>query len=228
MDKGVSTAQNIALLRYARSLKMGVFWSLLYEVPGDRLEEFEMTLSLLPLLRHLFPPMCVGPITINRFSRYFERAENYGISDLRPPDEYSDVFPPDADLLKFAYDFRGEYQSASRENPDIVSRIRRETELWRELWRRRETEPPLLHVSRLGNNLYRIRDTRGIPGTRESHLLDRDQVSAALTSAWPLQAPATEWALKYKVGVEIDGRYVPLAIAQPDMFADFEDEPSRS
>src|SRR6185295_3125904 len=56
MDKGVSTSQNIALLRYARSVDLAVTWNLLHSFPGDELHEFEETLKLLPLLRHLHPP----------------------------------------------------------------------------------------------------------------------------------------------------------------------------
>ena len=56
MDKGVSARQNIALMRYARAVGLSLTWNLLYAFPGDQLEDYEQTLALVPLLRHLNPP----------------------------------------------------------------------------------------------------------------------------------------------------------------------------
>ena len=56
MDKGVTARQNIALMRYARAVGLTLTWNLLYAFPGDHVEDYEETLRVVPLLRHIQPP----------------------------------------------------------------------------------------------------------------------------------------------------------------------------
>ena len=100
------------MLRYARVFGMTVAWNLLTEFPGDSADEFEQTLNILPLLRHLNPPVAVSPISIDRFSPYFEESARFGILGLRPWAGYRDVFPEEADLGALAYHFEGDYRCA--------------------------------------------------------------------------------------------------------------------
>ena len=45
---------------------------------------YEETLAILPLLHHLQPPSGFAPLRFDRFSPYFDQAEQFGISDMRP------------------------------------------------------------------------------------------------------------------------------------------------
>ncbi|MBW2257298.1 MAG: RiPP maturation radical SAM C-methyltransferase, partial [Deltaproteobacteria bacterium] len=91
--KGLLARQNVALLRYARTVGMLLKWNLLWGFPGDDAESFRRTAALLPLLRHLNPPQALAHLHLDRFSPYLEHPEAHGITDLRPLDGYGDVFP---------------------------------------------------------------------------------------------------------------------------------------
>jgi radical SAM superfamily enzyme YgiQ (UPF0313 family) len=102
MNKGVSASQNVALLRYARACGVTVNWNMLYAFPGDQQEDYEQTLALMPLISHLHPPAGGCLLSIDRFSPYFDRSEQYGISNVRPMDAYFDVLPDGVDVRKVA------------------------------------------------------------------------------------------------------------------------------
>jgi hypothetical protein len=225
LNKGVSPAQNVALLRYARSAGMLVHWNLLYGVPGDHLWEYEETLSLLPFLRHLSPPTGTGPIRLERFSPYVERPSDHGITRLRPAAVYSETFPAHADIAKLAYVFDGDYECASRSTPELVSKIEKLVKAWQEDWvlaAGKRRQPPTLWVTRVSGDLFLLRDTRGLPGMRSPRLLDREQASVSLAGSRTLATPAVEWALSQGLGAVLDGQYVPLATADPQLIREFE------
>jgi ribosomal peptide maturation radical SAM protein 1 len=225
MSKGFSVDASIRLLRYARSVKMGVLWNLLYGIPGDRLEEYEETLALLPLLRHLAPCSSLGPIRLDRFSRYVENSEDFGIRNLKPLEEYANVYPPRADLRKLAYYLGGDYESESREQCAVIEEISAQVETAHELWSS-GPNPPLLLIKRVRDNVYLLADTRGVCATTHNRIVDRDQALAALAAGPGVPAAAIEWALEHKVGVLVNSRYVPLATATPELIREFEEEAS--
>jgi ribosomal peptide maturation radical SAM protein 1 len=220
-EKGIAAAHAIALLRYARAVKIAVYWNLLYEVPGDRIEEYEETLEVLRLLRHLAPPTQLTPVDLRRFSRYAEHPEEFGISNLRPYHEYGDVFPADADLESLVFNFEGDFHSAAREHPEIIERIADELDTHRSLWTE-GSGPPLLHVSPHSGGLYVIVDSRGVCDGPRTRLIDRDQALAALAAGPGVPAAAVDWAIEHRVGIRLGGSYVPLATADPGVIADFE------
>jgi ribosomal peptide maturation radical SAM protein 1 len=91
MDKGVSSRQNLALLKYARSVCVQMCWNLLWGFPGDNLKEYQQMLAILPLLSHLEPPQDLCHVSIDRFSPYFFDAPRYGITNVRPLAGYATV-----------------------------------------------------------------------------------------------------------------------------------------
>jgi ribosomal peptide maturation radical SAM protein 1 len=222
MDKGVSAAQNVALLRYARSVGMWVTWNLLAGLPGDELCDYEETLSLVPLLGHLNPPTGVSDVSIERFSPYFDRPEQYGITNVRPIDAYALAFPAAADLAKLAYHFDADFASGARAHPEIVRAIGEAVERWRAQWRERDGGLPALVVRRLAEDAFVLRDTRGLPGTQDLQFLTRRQAAIALVGRSEMDAADRDWALAGRLGVELDGAYVPLATAGPELLLEFE------
>jgi ribosomal peptide maturation radical SAM protein 1 len=226
MDKGVTAAQNVALLRYARSVGVEISWNLLFRFPGDKVQDYEQTLTLIPLLRHLPPPDGFGPLRIDRFSPYHERPERHGLVNLRPLPAYAHIFPPGARIDLIAYNFLASYESAA--NDKVEAELRAAVTSWQALWRT-GSKPPALHVRETRPGAYLLIDTRGLPGARTVQFLDTAQARAALVPHKPRSASANEtsaltWALAERVAVHLDGRHVPLATASATLLARFEAE----
>lgn len=225
MDKGVSARQNIALMRYARAVGLTLTWNLLYAFPGDKVEDYEQTLALVPLLRHLDPPGGLSHLSLDRFSPYFSFPTKYGITNLRPMSGYDAVLPIAADPEKIAYHFVGDYASASRDQPGLIARLKAEVDRWMSLWRMDDEALPALALTPMSSDSFLLFDSRGLDGTDEIQFIDRDQASVALTGRrLDERDGVVEWALEARLVVEIDSRFVPLATAEPEVLREFESE----
>jgi ribosomal peptide maturation radical SAM protein 1 len=222
MKKGVSARQNIALLRYARAAGLSVSWNLLYGFPGDERRDYEQTLSLLPLMRHLNPPSDLYYLSIDRFSPYFDRPHEYGIRNVRPMDAYFQVFPRSADHAKVAYHFIGDYDSESRASADLMSSIRAEIEAWRGAWSENASALPTLAITRIAPDVFVLLDTRAPAGAEKVQLLNRSEAGLALTARPWSDSPGLEAAVERRWGVKLESWYVPLATAAPDLLAELE------
>jgi ribosomal peptide maturation radical SAM protein 1 len=111
MDKGVSAAQNIALLRWCRELGIRTHWNLLFGFPGENLDDFPKIHGLMQKLAHLDAPGVCGPIRMDRFSPNFERWREKGFHEARPLPSYKHVYPLGEEGLRdLAYFF--EYRHA--------------------------------------------------------------------------------------------------------------------
>ena len=179
MAKGVSAARNLLLLRDARAVGVDVVWNLMYAVPGDGEDDYLQILELIPLLAHLQPPSLVR-LVVQRFSPYFERAHDFGVRNVRPLESYSEVFPETADCGRLGYAFEADYEHALSKRPALLADLQRAVSQWQDGWRK---TPPTLRVGlvdRYSRDGYRLRDTRGLPGTRAERALSEDQARAAL------------------------------------------------
>jgi len=116
MKKGVTTTDNIQLLKYAIEYNVKLAWNLLYDFPGDKERWYtEMTL-LFHLLTHLQPPKLINKIVFQRFSSYFSNPEKYNL-DLIPLTDYKFVYPFDEKILRgIVYNFE------QRKNKDLSDR----------------------------------------------------------------------------------------------------------
>jgi ribosomal peptide maturation radical SAM protein 1 len=228
MDKGVTGRQNIALMRYARAVGLNLTWNLLYAFPGDHAEDYEQTLALVPLLRHLNPPGGLSFLSIDRFSPYFDFPERYGITNVRPMQGYFSVLPAHANIEKLAYHFIGDYASGSRETPELMKRLDEAVDHWMSLWNMDEEALPALAVTSVSDDTFLLMDTRGIEDTEEIQFLDRDQASVILAGRRINEHDENvEWALEAKLIVELDRFFVPLATAEPALLREFETEQRR-
>ncbi|APR79589.1 radical SAM/B12 binding domain protein [Minicystis rosea] len=225
MNKGVSAAQNIALLRYIRAAGMMVAWNIIYGFPGDAASDYEETLALLPLIRHLHPPQTLGRLRIDRFAPYHERAAEHGIRDVAPFASYGAVFPEGADLDHLAFYFTGEYASGLDDRDDLITGMSDAVEAWRAAWKAPPKDIPVLSVTRAREGLYILVDTRGLPGAPQVGFLDESKAAAVLTGSRAAAGAPTadmQWALARRYAVTLDNRHVPLAVAEPALLRHFE------
>jgi ribosomal peptide maturation radical SAM protein 1 len=225
MDKGVTAAQNVSLLRHALSFGIKVVWNLLYRFPDDETEHYEQTLALMPLLRHLPPPQWVGPLRIDRFSPYHEQPERFGIRNLRPLPAYAAILPPGAAPELVAYTFVADFESACDRKSE--ARIWEAAGHWRESWSAGRT-PPALHIFEARPDVYMLLDTRGLPGSRKLQRIDMAKARAALIgkvgcTASARQSAAMDWAISQQAAIWLDGEYAPLATAAPELIARLQD-----
>jgi ribosomal peptide maturation radical SAM protein 1 len=220
VKKGVTGNQNLALLRYARIIGMHVAWNLLTEIPGDAASDFEWMLRVIPLLHHLEPPSGASPLSIDRFSPYFEDPVHYGIARPRPWPAYRDIFPTDANVADLAYHFEGDYRSGSRESPQLLTALDAAVAHWRRPWQSTGQPLPALMIAALDSDNFCLLDTR-VEGRSRVRFLKLDQARAALL-AGPLDHPLSKWAIDEGLAIALDGRCIPLATASYEIMSQFE------
>jgi len=108
MGKGSSVLQNLRVLRSAYELGIRVSYVLMHGFPGEQDEWYTEMGDLLPLLHHLEPPLRLALLRYDRFSRYHEEPQRFGLN-LVPRQAYSQVYPLPAELIAdFAYHFEDE------------------------------------------------------------------------------------------------------------------------
>jgi ribosomal peptide maturation radical SAM protein 1 len=223
MDKGVTARQNVALLRYSRIADMDVSWNLLYAFPGDRAQWYQDTLDLLPLIRHLQPPAGVCHLSIDRFSPYHFDAAKYGVSEIRAIPSYYSALPAHAQVDRIAYHFFADYVSDSASDDALIGLLIEEVNRWRAAWESEEKATPALEVIPMTDDHFILADTRGIEGLPEFRFLTRREAQAALIGTHLSQrSREVDEAIEARIGVALDGMYVPLATAPPELLRQLE------
>jgi ribosomal peptide maturation radical SAM protein 1 len=130
MGKGVSAAQNLALLRWSMEIGIDVHWNLLYGFPGEDPGSFQATTKMIEKLSHLSPPQGCFPIRVDRFSPNYERWQEHGFQSISPVRAYAHVFAASAEEIdQLAYFF--DYQHAQSEAlPRLAAPMRAFWTLW--------------------------------------------------------------------------------------------------
>jgi ribosomal peptide maturation radical SAM protein 1 len=105
--KGVSSLQNIQLLKWCKEAGIQPFWSILYGFPYEEAEALNRMADLCSSLCHLPAPMQVAPFQLHRFSPYYFDSPRYGIEDVRPAWGYRFAYPglTGEELSQVAYCF---------------------------------------------------------------------------------------------------------------------------
>ena len=110
MDKGVTGAQNVKMLRDSSSCHLSVLWNYLYGFPGETDAHYTGMIAQFPALHHLQPPGGATRIVVERFSPYFKDPE-LGFPRLRSAKQYGLVYDlPDEELYDMAYLFDSDPQ----------------------------------------------------------------------------------------------------------------------
>lgn len=216
IHKGIKAHQNLALLRNAMSTNIFVYWYLLWGLPGDRPGDYEKTIELIPLLRHLQPPELLAHVRFEKFGLYVERPEDYGITNLQPEKAYAEIFPENADQEKLAFRYTGDYPCGSHDRPDIIQRLEEEIRTWKDSWR------AVSLVMVLFWDQYVIHDTRFASQSHKTYSMDCDQAKEVMRHCRYTGSRQQEWALEHKLAVIADAHYVPLVTASPELLLELE------
>ncbi|MFI2763477.1 RiPP maturation radical SAM C-methyltransferase [Streptomyces echinatus] len=135
MGKGTTAFQNLQFLKNCAEFGIRPEWNLLIGFPGEDPAVYRKYAEELRDFVHLIPPHGVYMVRFDRFSPYFKRSDEYGLS-LKPVDYYALTYPFDeAALSDLAYFFAdqnlAEYMLNAVERHDELSRLVAE---WRAAW----------------------------------------------------------------------------------------------
>lgn len=98
MEKGVTGARNVQILRDCEEANLTVSWNYLVGFPGEEEELYEAVLRQLPALAHLQPPSLAARIVLERFSPYFNKPW-LGFEDRTPGAVYPVIYALDSEQL---------------------------------------------------------------------------------------------------------------------------------
>lgn len=92
MGKGVTSLQNVQLLKWCKEYKVAPLWNILYGFVGEKPEDFRDQIQLIQRIRHLPPPVSINRVRMDRFSPYFEHSTQEGIQLGDPLPTYRFVY----------------------------------------------------------------------------------------------------------------------------------------
>jgi len=221
LHKGSNARQNIMMLRYARALGIDLKWNLFWGVPDDSEQDYQQTRDLIPLLTHLQPPEAYLPLSIDRFSPYFETPEKWEIQDIRPIPSYADVNPAHIFPEEVASHFLARYESAGFREPRLVGRIQVLLARWHKYWAAGVNSAETLRIVYYGKR-FLLLDTRSVTGGNKSRFLAEEEARALMQTRPYLPSPEMDKAIKEKLAVVVDDWFVPLITAKIDLLKAFE------
>jgi ribosomal peptide maturation radical SAM protein 1 len=226
MQKGVSAAQNIQLLRWCAETDISVAWNLLGGFPGEPVEEYGRQAAMIPSLVHLQAPASCGKFRLDRFSPHFTRPETLGIERIRPMPAYFYVFPlTRRELMRLAYYF--DFDHADGRQPDTyIGSVGAEVQKWWACRTSPAAPPPTLDAFESPGGAVRIQDTRPCRVAAEHELKGiAGALYAACDTAHSLEAlvrktrnsaaeiePVLRDLADRKLMLEVDGQHLSLAV----------------
>lgn len=135
MRKGVTMLRNVRLLKWAHYYGMRLSWNILTGFPGETEQDYTDQFRIVKLLRHLPPPVGIGPIWLERFSPYFFDS-SFPVTDVRPLGVYRFVYPQEEiSLDEIAYFFN--YKMGSTLPYDSHEELASQVDNWTAAWKRR-------------------------------------------------------------------------------------------
>jgi ribosomal peptide maturation radical SAM protein 1 len=191
MDKGVRPLQNILCMKWAMYYGVEVNWNILIGFPGETDEDYHQQIQLIKLLFHLPPPECVGDLWLERFSPYYTRPEEYGVTITGPGEAYSYVYDSeDIDLFRIAYDY--EFTTKNEIDPGLKKELFDTAEEWKR--RHQSDELPYLIFTK-SMNFVTVYDDRSIGNPNKN----RFEGSPAWTIVFCNESPKTMDQIKKHV-----------------------------
>ncbi len=175
--KGVTAGQNLCLLRDCHSRQISVLWNFMLGIPGDRKEDYEAMIRLIPKIEHFQPPTIWRTLIIDRFGSYFKSPHEYGITNIRPLPEHKLIFFEHDLFDQITNQFTGDYESAFLQDGALAESMLEELNRWTALWNEADSQP-MLRFFNVDGATKAIQDTRTcateavcLPSSSEMELL---------------------------------------------------------
>lgn len=233
--KGVSARQNIELLKWTLEYQVDTCWYILTEIPGAHEQWYAEMAEVFELITHLQPPMGFSKIFFSRFSPYHDKPSQYGLN-LVPIPGYQGIFPMSADdLTNFAYYFIDLNEVAGKHRHSAaMQNLQANYMAWRTAWttntnERRaqlsmidnqteiiitDTRPCAIQktiiLTGLAKYIYTICDT----ATSLAKIFDELNKINDIDGASTQVERELDALLKLKIIMQIDGRYLSLAVRE--------------
>jgi ribosomal peptide maturation radical SAM protein 1 len=215
--KGAKPAKSLNTLRWAASLGIRVYWNLLWGIPGETLADYGPVLALLEAIPHLPAPFGLSQVLVLRDSEYHRHPQKWGLDRVEPVRTFGAVYPDGADLGTLASVFHPTYQAETLTDRSFLDRLERLFLEWNRAANSTD-ERRLFLVAPQGPDRYLVLDTRRLADSVPFELVGRDQARALLASG-PYEGTALQdQALARRQAVVLDGEYVPLATAAPEVW----------
>ncbi len=143
MKKFTTGMKNVELLKWTTYYGITNLYNILYGFAGETAEDYAQQAQVMRKIFHVQPPWSMSIARPDRGSPMFEKADQHGITNLRPSACYPFIYPKHFDLRRIGYFFENERErvpdpSAWDECLDVVAE-------WTERWKRGPT-PTLTYV----------------------------------------------------------------------------------
>ena len=228
MNKGNNAASHVAFLKYCRKHNLGLSWNLLMALPGEKEEDYDEMTGLISKIVHFQPPSGAFPIMFQRYSRYLENPEQFGL-ELKPYEMYRCIYGDNDDRIEnmcMYYQLTGgAFKEAQARMQPWYDRLFAAVYEWKRI--AASGEKRSLVMAETGNGLLLL-DSRPcmvqpftlLTGLDKSVFLACDEVKTEkqLLNALRGEAPeeeilaAAEKLIALNVLAKLGGRYVSLAL----------------
>ena len=159
MDKGVSAARCVYLMRAGRGVGIKIFYNVLHSFPGESPDAYRRMLRMVPRLRHLDSPMSKIPVQITRGAPLQVAPERWGLPVSDPEPRYgillSDEFVGESGFSAADYAY---YFTRVHDVPEELRALHRELAAELQAWTRLDEQQTATLV-RLGGG-REVQDTR--------------------------------------------------------------------
>lgn len=137
MGKGNTAVNHVAFLKYCRYYGIHPYWNLLYAVPGEEAEDYVEMIELIPKIVHYQPPSGAFAILFQKFSRYAEDPEAYGL-ELIPSPVYRFYYGNDKDRsenMGLYFSLKGgSFYEKKKSHEELYTELRRLVNDWVKLY----------------------------------------------------------------------------------------------
>ena len=169
MQKGVTSIQNVNLLRWCKYYGIEVTWSILRGFPNEKEEYYIAQNKLISKIYHLEPPLSCPKIRMDRFSPIFFDRQKFPTKFARPAIIYKYIYPDCIDLENVAYFFDHEFENHLEEN--CYDELKINVVAWTKDWENQDKSdlsyqyvPNLVKIEdRRTNYEHKIYTIKGLP-----------------------------------------------------------------
>lgn len=136
MEKCTNVPANLQTLKWCSEFGVYPAWNHLYGIPGESPEEVGELEGMIEKITHLVPPKGPLRILLQRYSRYFESPERYGLAPVLVENSFRRIYPFEEESLKnLLYFFESQYFLDWRKT-DAWKRLTKSLNNWRRIfWR---------------------------------------------------------------------------------------------